>query len=71
MTQGRLTTTEAAALLAWHLAHGEAIGNAEASELTGLSQEGARQMLCRLCRVLPILFHNGRWMAVALLETET
>ena len=60
----RLTTTEAAALLAWWLAHGEPISNRDAARLTGMPIETARQMMERLCRVLPLTFGDGVWFVI-------
>lgn len=64
------STIEAAAALAWLLADGICLTNADATALSGLHGDSARQMLCRLARVLPILFYKGRWMPVDLLEFE-
>lgn len=75
--QERLETTLAAGLLAWHLAHGEAITVYQAAQLTGLTPSGARQMLYRLSAALPLVFvpgHGGRagvWMVEALQEGVT
>ncbi len=72
----RMETTLAAGLLAWHLAHGEAITAYQAAELTGLTPRGARAMLSRLSGTLPLVFVPGRgrkrglWMVEALLECE-
>ena len=66
----RLTTTEAAFLLGWWLAHGEAISNRDASRLTGLPCNTARRMMERGCRVVPITFDHGVWYAIALDETR-
>ena len=64
--QERLTTTEAAGLLGWWLAHGESISNRDAARLTGMPYQTARKMLDRLCRALPITFDHGVWYAIAL-----
>jgi hypothetical protein len=73
----RLETTLAAGLLAWHLAHGDAITVYQASELTGLTPSGARQMLYRLSATLPLVFvpnyrgRTGAWMLETLQECES
>lgn len=67
----KLSTTEASGLLAWHLAHGEAISNEQAVELTGLQLETVRQMLCRLSRVIPIYQTElWFWQVICLKEAE-
>lgn len=64
-----MTTTEAAGLLTWHLAHGDAISNDEAAQMTGFSVHGAYKTLCRLSRVIPIYQDDvGLWQTLALKE---
>lgn len=70
----RLTTTEAAALLTWHLAQGDAISNQQAVELTGLATNSVRRMLYCMSRCIPITFlHDSRhqpgvWVTMATLK---
>ena len=67
---GDYTTTERVGLVVWWLAHGDGMSVADAVKLTGLSRQGAWDMLCRLSRVLPIYSHRGVWQACALRELE-
>ena len=67
------TPQEKAALVAWHLAHGEGMRTADVQALTGLSWRGAYNLMCRLSRVLPICRgqYDGRWQhALMVLEAE-
>jgi len=70
MGEDEYTTTERVGLLVWHLAHGDGIRTADAAKLTGLGVEGARVMLCRLSRVIPIYQWHGVWQVCALQEIE-
>lgn len=73
----RMETTLAAGLLAWHLAHGEAMTVYQAAELTGLTPNGARRMFYRLSATLPLVFVPGRhgrpglWMVESRQECES
>jgi len=65
------TAQEKAALIAWHLAHGEGMTTAEIASLTGLSWQGARHLMDRLARVLPIYQDDvGAWSVCAFKELE-
>jgi len=67
----RLTTTEASGLLSWHLAHGDAVTNEQAAQLTGLDPHSAYQMLCRLSRVIPIYEDaDHAWQVLAVGEMD-
>jgi DNA-binding IclR family transcriptional regulator len=64
---------ERAALVAWHIAHGESLTVANVMSLTGLSYSGAHRMMTDLARVLPIYQERerpepGRWQVVSLRE---
>ena len=61
---------ERAALLVWHLAHGDAFSTTDAAKMTGLSPQGARRLLASLSRVVPI-YQDGRlWQVLAMWEAE-
>ena len=62
------TPQEKAALVAWHLAHGEGMRTADVEALTGLTWEGARVLMCKLSRVIPIMQVRGRWVVAYLAE---
>lgn len=65
------TAQERAALITWHLAHGERITTAEIASLTGLTWAGAWFLMRRLSRVLPIYQDDqGGWVVCALRELE-
>jgi hypothetical protein len=49
-----LRPQQRAALVAWHLAHGEGLRTAEVAKVIGLTRRGAFEMLCVLSAVLPI-----------------
>jgi len=70
MTEDRLTTTEAAALLVWHLSHGDVLTAQEAAQMLGLSRQGAWSLLCRISRVVPIYENDGYWQVISLQEIE-
>ena len=48
------TPSERAALIVWYMAHGLALSNREIMQITGLSRSRARDMMCRISRVLPL-----------------
>jgi hypothetical protein len=63
------TAQERAALVAWHLAHGEVMTTAEVASVTGLSWAGAWHLMNRLSRVLPIYRdESGVWAVCVLNE---
>ena len=64
-----MTTTESVGVLVWWLAHGECISNRDAARLTGMPIETARQMMERLCRVLPLTFDDGVWFVICMDES--
>jgi len=61
----RLTTLEAGALLAWHLAHGEVLTVNQAAEVTRRSRSNTWRMLCSISRVIPIVDIEGEWHVVS------
>lgn len=63
------TAQERAALVAWHLAHGEAMTIYNVIDLTGLGYEGARTMMYALSRVLPIYYDDGCWVVAYIRES--
>ena len=69
MSDQDYSAQEKAALIAWHLAHGEAMTTAEVASLTGLTWAGAWFLMSRLSRVLPIYRDDaGVWSVCALKE---
>ena len=48
------TITERAAIVAWHLAHGETMQTRDVADLCGLTMTGAYLLMRRLSRVIPI-----------------
>jgi len=65
------TITERAALVTWHLAHGEAMQTRDVAEMTGLGMAGAWILMVRLSRVIPIYQDDcGRWLVCAFQELE-
>lgn len=57
---GDMVATERAGLALWLLLQ-EPMSTAEAAERCGLSYEGARQLLTKLSRVVPIYREGGKW----------
>jgi hypothetical protein len=66
-----LTAQERAALVAWRLATGGQMTTQEIAERTGLSMRGARWLMDRLSRVVPIRQNEeNRWQAVEILPDD-
>ena len=58
-----LTPQERAGLVAWHLARGRSLRTVEVARLVGLKERGARALLGRLSRILPIRQDDsGSWI---------
>ena len=57
-----LVITERAALVAWHLAQGEAMTTCDVAETVGLCRTAAYKLMTKLARVLPIVHLDGVWM---------
>jgi hypothetical protein len=64
MDNERLSTTEAVCRLMWHLMHGESMTTHQAAELIGYPDRGARMMLCRMSRYLPLYQDDGGFWIV-------
>ena len=64
------TITERAALVAWHLAHGEQLETVQVAAMTGLTRQGAWHLMQRLSRVLPIYQSGDAWQVCILRELE-
>ncbi|MCJ7830937.1 MAG: hypothetical protein MUP86_00215 [Dehalococcoidia bacterium] len=62
------TAQERSALVAWHLAHGEALTVAAVIALTGLSYDRSRHLMAELSRVLPIYSEDGFWQVAEIRE---
>jgi len=63
-----LVITERAALVAWHLAHGEALTTDNIADLVGVCHSTAYRMMCKLARILPIIHANNHWEALFMHE---
>lgn len=60
-----------AALVAWHLAHGDSMTNAEIATMTGLRPDSAYRLMCLLSSVLPLYQDDfGVWQVACLREFE-
>lgn len=59
-----LTSTERVVLVLMRLLSGSTPTTREVAQLTGLTQEGARKLLLRLCRVVPLTQIEGCWQLV-------
>jgi len=62
--------TERIGLIVYHLCEGEIFTVAQVAEMAGITYQGARQMLNRLSRTIPILCLDGEWMMQALAELK-
>ena len=66
-----LTPEERVIIVVWHLAHGDAFPTAEVCRMTGLSRQGAYNMLCKISRMVPVYqADDGRWQVLAMREAE-
>jgi hypothetical protein len=71
MSDQDYTAQEKAALVTWHLAHGEELTTAEIALMAGLTFQGAWFLMIRLARVLPIYRNDaGVWAVCVLRELE-
>ena len=65
----RLSTIEATSRLCWHLWHGEGLTTAQAAELVGYTERGARGVLAKISRYWPIYQDDdGMWQLIWLDE---
>ena len=65
------TAQERAALITWHLAHGEGLQTRDIVKLTGLTRQGAWELMQHLSRVIPIYQDDtDTWVVCAMLELE-
>ena len=65
------TAQERAALVAWHLAHGEGMTTQDVADLCGFSRVSGWRLMMALCRVLPIYqTENGVWEVLFLKESH-
>ncbi|HCS47972.1 MAG TPA: hypothetical protein DIW61_06830 [Candidatus Aminicenantes bacterium] len=59
------TPEERAALVTWHLSHGDAFKTAEVCRMTGLTRQGAYRLMCKVSRVVPIFQdEKGLWQVL-------
>lgn len=65
------TAQEKAALITWHLAHGEGMQTRDVAKMAGLTMPGAWYLMQRLARVIPI-YQDGQgfWVVCAMIELE-
>lgn len=56
------------ALVGWHLAHGECMTTEHVAQLTGLTWEGARVLMCKISIALPIVRVDGAWQVAGMAE---
>ena len=61
MDDRELTSTERVVLVLMRLQAGATPTTRDVASLTGLSTEGARKLLLRLCRVVPLAHADNRW----------
>jgi len=66
--ESKYTPREKVALVVWHLAHGDGLSTASVADMTGLTRQGAWELMICLSRVLPIYQDNGVWQVCALRE---
>jgi hypothetical protein len=59
-----LVTTERVVIVLMRLQSGETPTTKEVSHLTGMTTEGARRLLNRLCLVIPLTCVKGRWQLI-------
>lgn len=59
-----LTSTERVVLVLVRLLSGSTPTTREVAELTGMTPHGARKLLLRLCRVVPLTQIEGCWRLV-------
>ena len=62
-TEEDYTPQEKAALVTWHLAHGEGMRTVDVAAMVGIARQNAWAMMCRLSRVIPIYQDpDGFWV---------
>lgn len=59
-----LTSTERVGLVLMRLLSGSTPTTREVAELTGMTPHGARKLLLRLCRVVPLTQVEGCWQLI-------
>ena len=65
------TPEERVAIVVWHLAHGDAFRTSEVCRMTGVSRQGAYNMLCKISRILPVYqSDDGKWQVLSYREAE-
>ena len=65
------TPEERVAIVVWHLAHGDAFRTSEVCRMTGVSRQGAYNMLCKISRILPVYqADDGKWQVLAMREAK-
>jgi hypothetical protein len=64
MQPAGLTSTERVVLVLMRLLGGATPTTREVAELTGMTNEGARKLLLRLCRVVPLTQVEGCWQLI-------
>jgi len=61
MDRSDTCATERIGVVAWRLANGGALTTAAAANLVSITPAGARAMLSKLSRVMPIFEDAGQW----------
>lgn len=56
--------TERAAIIAVHLVTGYVLSTAAIAALLGMTDEGARLLMGKVARVVPVTFEDGAWFWV-------
>lgn len=63
------TPQERALLVGWHLRGGDGMLIENVMSLTGLSESGARKLMCHACRLLPVYRDDqGFWQLLVMQE---
>jgi len=71
MMDADYTAQEKAALITWHLALGEGLQTRDIVKLTGLTRQGAWELMQHLSRVIPIYQDDtDTWAVCSMLELE-
>lgn len=64
-TRDELTAQQRAGMVIWFLARGHSFSTLEIAALTGLSRQGAWEMMNGLSPTLPLVLDHNRWKLIA------
>ncbi len=56
--------TERTAIVVWMLAKGRRMKTSEVADLTGVTRQGAYEIMARISRVLPVVQIDESWEAI-------